>query len=134
MDNAKFKELDTFFRENKFEKLEADIHGERFLKLRTISRNAELKSFCDLHKIDYSTVNEKLFPYLFKKEDISINQVNDFIKNQYLTERAIRQENEEYLIDQLCRLPYFDWGGSFGNSLEKNIVDNYVKKYNHIKK
>ena len=26
------------------------------------------------------------------------------------------------------RLQYFDWGGSFGNSLEKNIVNNYVKK------
>ncbi|NJN78261.1 MAG: hypothetical protein HC803_07965 [Saprospiraceae bacterium] len=26
------------------------------------------------------------------------------------------------------RLQHFDWGGSFGNSLEKNIVNNYVKK------
>ncbi|MBY0541129.1 MAG: hypothetical protein K2P52_06935, partial [Campylobacterales bacterium] len=43
-------------------------------------------------------------------------------------ERVERRRNEAYLIDQLSRLPTFDWGGSFGNSLEKNIVNNYVKK------
>ncbi len=128
MNNAKFKELDKYFRENKFEKLEGDEHGERFLKLRTISRSAELKEFCDLHNINHSVIREDLFCYIFKKEDITIEQVDTFIKSKYRTERAERQENEAYLIDQLCRLPYFDWGGSFGNSLEKNIVDNYVKK------
>ncbi|MBT7393866.1 MAG: hypothetical protein HN778_03435 [Prolixibacteraceae bacterium] len=128
MNNAKFNELDKYFRENKFEKLESDTYGERFLKLRTISRSAELKDFCEFHNIDHINVNENLFCFIFKKQDVSIAQVNEFIKTQYQRERTVRQENEAYLIDQLCRLPYFDWGGSFGNSLEKNIVDNYVKK------
>ncbi|MFK7979928.1 MAG: hypothetical protein AB8G86_08105, partial [Saprospiraceae bacterium] len=39
-----------------------------------------------------------------------------------------RLTNQAYLVDQLSRLQNFDWGGSFGNSLEKNIVNNYVKK------
>lgn len=128
MNNAKFNELDKYFRENKFEKLEGDEHGARFLKLRSISRSAELKEFCDLNHINHSSIKEDLFCYLFKKQDVSIGQVDTFIKTKYQTERSERQENETYLIDQLCRLPYFDWGGSFGNSLEKNIVDNYVKK------
>jgi hypothetical protein len=128
MNNAKFKELDKYFRENQFEKLDDDDYGERFLKLRTISRSAELKAFCDSNDIDYSNINENLFCFLFKNNDVTIVQVDSFIKEQYETERAERQANEAYLIDQLCRLPYFDWGGSFGNSLEKNIVDNYVKK------
>ncbi len=128
MNNAKFNELDKYFRENKFEKLESDEFGERFLKLRTISRSAELKDFCILHNIDHANINENLFCFLFKKQSVTILQVNQFIKAQYQKERTVRQGNEAYLIDQLCRLPYFDWGGSFGNSLEKNIVDNYVKK------
>lgn len=128
MNNAKFNELDKYFKENKFEKLEGDEYGKRFLKLRTISRSAELKEFCDLHEIDHANIIEDLFCYLFKKQTVTIAQVNEFIKNKYQAERLERQENENYLIDQLCRLQYFDWGGSFGNSLEKNIVDNYVKK------
>jgi len=128
MNNDKFNELDKYFRENRFEELENDEYGERFLKLRTISRSAELKEFCDLHGIEYGNINESLFCFLFKKQTVTVNQINEFIKNKYQVERAERKENESYLIDQLCRLPYFDWGGSFGNSLEKNIVDNYVKK------
>ena len=128
MNNAKFKELEKCFRENKFETLENDEYGERFLKLRTISRSSELKEFCDLHSINHSAINEDLFCYLFKSQDVSITQVDSFINTKYQAERTERQANEDYLIDQLCRLPYFDWGGSFGNSLEKNIVDNYVKK------
>lgn len=128
MNNEKFNELNKYFQENEFEKLENDEHGERFLKLRTISRNTELKEFCEINGINYADISEDLFRYLFKKETVTIVQVNDFIKNKYQVERVERQENENYLIDQLCRLQYFDWGGSFGNSLEKNIVDNYVKK------
>jgi len=128
MNNTKFNELDKYFRENKFEVLENDDYGERFLKLRTISRMAELKEFCDLNEINYANISEDLFCYLFKKQTVTIIQVNDFINNKYQLERVERQENENYLIDQLCRLQSFDWGGSFGNSLEKNIVDNYVKK------
>lgn len=128
MNNVKFNELDKYFRENKFEELENDDYGERFLKLRTISRSAELKEFCDLHGIDHANISEDLFCYLFKKQTVTIVQVNEFIKNKYQVERVERQRIEAYLIDQLYRLPTFDWGGSFGNSLEKNIVDNYVKK------
>lgn len=134
MNTAKFNELDKYFRENKFEKLESDEYGERFLKLRTISRSTELREFCDLQNINHSDIKEDLFCYLFKKLDITIVQVNEFVKSKYQTERALRQENEVYLIDQLYRLPYFDWGGSFGNSLEKNIVDNYVKKIQSFQK
>lgn len=128
MNDTKYRELDKYFRENKFEELENDHYGERFLKLRTISRSAELKEFCDIHGIEHANVSRDLFCYLFKKETVTILQVNEFIKNKYQAERVERQENESYLIDQLCRLQSFDWGGSFGNSLEKNIVDNYVKK------
>jgi len=134
MTDAKFNQLSSYFKENKFDSLASDEYGERFLKLRSISRNAELKAFCDLNSIDYSNVDENLFPFLFRNHDVAIPKINEFIKNRYQTERATRKSNETFLIDQLCRLPYFDWGGSFGNSLEKNIVNNYVKKIQSYKK
>ena len=47
---------------------------------------------------------------------------------KYQEERQNRIDNQDYLVDQMNRLQHFDWGGSFGNSLEKNIVNNYVKR------
>jgi hypothetical protein len=46
----------------------------------------------------------------------------------YSTDRAQRALNEDELINQLYRLQEFNWGGLHQNSLEKTIVDNYVKK------
>ena len=40
----------------------------------------------------------------------------------------VRREREPELVSQLYRLQAFDWGGLHQNSLEKTIVDNYVKK------
>src|SRR5205814_3169288 len=45
-----------------------------------------------------------------------------------LEERATRSQNEVQLVNELYKLQVFDWGGLHQNSLEKTIVDNYVKK------
>lgn len=135
MTEAKFKQLDKLFRDNDFENLQKDEYGNRFLKLRSMSRKPELEEFCRVNKIKISDIKPKnYFSYLFKLESVSVEKVNEFISNKYLDERSERRLNEDYLIDQLSRLSYFDWGGSFGNSLEKNIVDNYVKKIQSFQK
>lgn len=105
------------------------IGGIRFLKLRSMSRKATMEEFCELHGIDLEGINSRVyFPHVFELANIDDTILNDFINEKYQEERAGRIENQDYLVDQLNRLQYFDWGGSFGNSLEKNIVNNYVKK------
>ena len=42
--------------------------------------------------------------------------------------RASRCAREPELVSELYRVQTFDWGGLHQNSLEKTIVDNYVKK------
>lgn len=129
MTNLNFKQLDKCFRKNNFPCIENDTRGIRFLKLRSISRKDTMKVFAELHGLDLSKLNSKdYFSYLFEHSQISDDEINAFIKSQYETERADRANNQDYLIDQLKRVQHFDWGGSFGNSLEKNIVNNYVKK------
>ena len=129
MTNLNFKQLDKCFRGNDFPSIENDSRGIRFLKLRSMSRKDTMEEFAELHDIDLSELKSKeYFAHLFELEQISDDEINDFINSQYGTERAERIENQDYLIDQLNRLQHFDWGGSFGNSLEKNIVNNYVKK------
>ena len=46
----------------------------------------------------------------------------------YREEREQRRARETELVNQLYRVQEFNWGGLHQNSLEKTIVDNYVKK------
>lgn len=129
MTNLNFAELDACFRDDDFPSIENDNRGIRYLKLRSMSRRETMEEFCDIHNIDISNLQSKqYFPYLFNLVEINNDIIDAFINHKYREERQIRIANEDYLVDQLSRLQNFDWGGSYGNSLEKNIVDNYVKK------
>lgn len=129
MTNLNFKQLDKLYRSNDFPSIENDSRGIRFLKLRSMNRKATMLAFADEVNIDLTELKAKeYFEHLFDLDKISDDEINNFINSQYQIERADRADNQDYLIDQLSRLQHFDWGGSYGNSLEKNIVDNYVKK------
>lgn len=129
MTNLRFRELDRAFRNNDFPTIENDSRGIRFLKLRSMSRKATMEEFCELHQIDIEGINARdYFSHIFGLATVTDTLINDFINQKYQEERVGRLANQDYLVDQLNRLQYFDWGGSFGNSLEKNIVNNYVKK------
>ena len=134
MTNLNFADLDKHFRTNDFPALEKDLRGIRYLKMRSMSRKATMEQFCDMHGISLEgKTSKEYFPFVFEKETITDIDLNEFILEKYGEERTERVKNEEYLVDQLSRLKSFDWGGSFGNSLEKNIVNNYVKKIQSFK-
>lgn len=129
MTSLSFAKLDNCFRNNDFPKIENDDRGIRFLKLRSMSRKATMEEFCQINDINIEDLATKeYFKYIFDNEEVCNENINEFINLKYSEEREERKSNEEYLVDQLDRLQFFDWGGSFGNSLEKNIVNNYVKK------
>lgn len=129
MTNLEFNELDRCFRNNDFPSIENDNRGIRFLKLRSMSRKATMEEFSQIHYIDIENINSRgYFSHIFSLQRISDQNINDFINLKYQEDRQERVDNQDYLVDQLNRLQFFDWGGSFGNSLEKNIVNNYVKR------
>ncbi|MCB4810261.1 hypothetical protein LG204_02895 [Methylovorus menthalis] len=129
MTSLNFKQLDKLFRGDDFPKIENDTRGVRFLKLRSMSRKEAMEEFCNLHNVDIVRIPSKdYFESVFSNESITDAQINQYLNHKYQEERSVRADNQEYLVDQLNRLQNFDWGGSFGNSLEKNIVNNYVKK------
>ncbi len=129
MTNLPFSELDNAFRNNDFPTIENDSRGIRFLKLRSMSRKAAMEEFCAQHNINLEGINsKKYFSHVFETDTITDAMINTFINQKYGEEREDRLTNQDYLVDQLNRLQNFDWSGSFGNSLEKNIVNNYVKK------
>jgi len=135
MTNLSFVELERSFRNDDFPIIENDNRGMRFLKLRSMSRRETLEEFCSLQNIDISQIQPRqYFSYIFELVVVTNEEIDAFINQKYNEERQRRIINEDYLIDQLSRLQHFDWGGSFGNSLEKNIVDNYVKKINSFER
>jgi hypothetical protein len=135
MTNLNFAELDACFRNDDFPRIENDNRGIRYLKLRSMSRRETMEEFFNLHHIDSSEIQSRqYFEHIFNLTEITNEHIDAFINQKYQKERQTRLANEDYLVDQLSRLQNFDWGGSFGNSLEKNIVDNYVKKIQSYEK
>ena len=136
MKNRSFEELVQLFDNNRFNEIEADINGIRFLKLRSISRKETLKDISKLFNLNIQFLtNSKIFELLFKNlffnnliAQSNEEKINRYILSKYATERKDREKEEENLINEMYQLEIFDWGGSNGNSLEKNIVNNYVKK------
>jgi hypothetical protein len=54
--------------------------------------------------------------------------MEETIRAIHAAERAAREQREGALITELYKMKSFDWGGLHQNSLERTIVDNYVKK------
>jgi len=134
MTNLSFKQLDKLFRNNDFPTIENDVRGVRFLKLRSMSRKEIMEEFCAQYHISIEGIKAKEYFEKVFEDDVADIQINEYLNLKYHEERSIRVKNQDYLVDQLNRLLNFDWGGSFGNSLEKNIVNNYVKKIQSFEK
>jgi hypothetical protein len=70
---------------------------------------------------------DNLLRFLYDSE-ITVEQIERTIRAIYTEERATRVQSEDELVSELYKVNVFDWGGLHQNSLEKTIVDNYVKK------
>jgi len=123
-----FAQADALFRQDKLNELVADVEGRRFLKLRSLNRTEYLK------RLFQSTGNEQpdigsrqLFAAAFNA-GIRTAAIESCARDIYREEREQRRTNEAELLNQLYRVQEFNWGGLHQNSLEKTIVDNYVKK------
>jgi hypothetical protein len=123
-----FQTASNLFKNDKIKELSEDSDGLRFLKLRSLSRRETVEEFARELGIDIADVPARdILKTLFEAE-IDEDQIESFIRRKFAEERTRRAQNEDQLINELYKLQVFDWGGLHQNSLEKTIVDNYVKK------
>lgn len=116
------------FKNNHIRELGLDPDGLRFLKLRSLSRKALMERLLQEHGIPSPRVKgNELLRFLYES-DLHEHQIEQTIRHIYEEERQERRLHEPALVSELYRLASFDWGGLHQNSLEKTIVDNYVKK------
>ncbi|MDT7519061.1 hypothetical protein RAE19_10110 [Rhodoferax sp. TBRC 17660] len=132
-----FKTAENLFKSEKLNELASTKEGAKFLRLRSLSRSKYLLDFLGQHGVDAENLKVKeQLPTAFSL-DVDQTVIDSFIKQNYEEERKLRREQEEELFNELYKLKVFDWGGLHQNSLEKTIVDNYIKKissYDQIEK
>ena len=123
-----FAQADALFRQDKLNELVADVEGRRFLKLRSLNRTEYLERLFQSAGIARPDVGARqLFDAAFSA-GINAQTIAACARDIYRDEREQRRANEAELVNQLYRVQEFNWGGLHQNSLEKTIVDNYVKK------
>ena len=123
-----FAQAVSLFKDDRLNELCADAEGIRFLKLRSLSRTAHLERLFQVAGVAKPDVGSRqLFEVAFNA-GINAATVEACIREIYREEREQRLANESELVNQLYRVQEFNWGGLHQNSLEKTIVDNYVKK------
>jgi hypothetical protein len=123
-----FAEADSLFRQDRFNELVADAEGRRFLKLRSLNRTEYLERLFEAAEIARPDVGARaLFEAAFAAR-IDSTIIEKCIRDFYREKLEHRLASEAELINQLYRVQEFNWGGLHQNSLEKTIVDNYVKK------
>lgn len=124
-----FHEAEKLFRSDQIVTLAGHQDGLRYLKLRSLSRRDYLEALLRCASIEVDDVPAKeLFRLAFESSPVTPSLIDRVIGDVYEAERSTRREGESDLINELYRLQAFDWGGLHQNSLEKTIVDNYVKK------
>ncbi|MBO0347887.1 hypothetical protein J0895_01935 [Phormidium pseudopriestleyi FRX01] len=124
-----FQTAQSWFKSDKIKDLSQSPLGLRFLKLRSLSRREYLEALFDYVAVTpESTSVQGLLKEAFETESITERVIDSTIRHFYTLERQKRQTEEPELVNQLYRLDLYDWGGLHQNSLEKTIVNNYVKK------
>lgn len=123
-----FDEATRLYNADRVSDLAVDDSGMRFLLLRSISRREQLERLAQHAGLDIAKVpGRERLRYLFESS-VSRDDIVTVIELLYAEGRVERRADEALLINELYKLHAFDWGGLYQNSLEKTIVDRYVKR------
>ncbi|MCR4315797.1 MAG: hypothetical protein NUW37_05530 [Planctomycetes bacterium] len=123
-----FRSAEQAFKQDKVRELGMDSQGMRFLKLRSLSRKEHLNRLIQDHHLAIPDGKPSVRLKAVFESAITDAQIDNTIRAIHASERQQRATTEPALITELYKLQMFDWGGLHQNSLEKTIVDNYVKK------
>ena len=125
----RFDEADQLFKDDNIRQLAEVPDGLRFLKLRSLSRKDYLQQlFHNANVEPTSTRATAMFRQAYDTSSIDDKVINRSILEIYKQERTERRDSESKLISELYKIQVFDWGGLHQNSLERTIVDQYIKK------
>lgn len=112
-------ELNNLYKNNGFREIDKDLNSQKFYLLRSISKKHTLRKFCNEYGLN-ENLNE-----ILSNVNITAEEILAFITKEF---KLKTEEEISAIEEELNKMQNFDWGGSAGNNLEKNIVNNYIKK------
>lgn len=108
--------------------------GLLWLKLKSLTRKGLLDDFITTLSIDAAEARtltakwETVFNLLQKQDAPQVHQtIDDFIRHK--SQAQLENFNEQSLVSELYKLKSYDWGGDYKNSLDKYLVDSFIKVY-----
>ena len=116
------------FKDDNIPELASTAYGLRFLKLRSLSRKEHLQELFERAGLTFTEDSGSALLKKAVEANISDAVIDGTIAAIFKRESEERLKNEPQLVNELYKVEVFDWGGLHQNSLEKTIVDNYVKK------
>lgn len=123
-----FNDALSNFKNNHIRQLSLSDDGMRFLKLRSLSRKNQMEHLIEKADFDFGNIKSKDWLKRLYESSLTEQMIDEAIQELYEIEREKRRNNENDLVNELYKVQSFEWGGLHRNSLEKTIVDNYVKK------
>ncbi len=118
---------------NELSEFSFDSSGLLWLKLKSLTRKELLDRFIEENSLSVNvrTLNEKwvmVFILLQKQNLKNAHQTVDGFIHKIHREQH-KKFNEEKLVSELYKLRSYNWGGDYKNSLDKYLVDDFIKVY-----
>lgn len=123
-----FNQAVALYAKDKLNELASDPDGFRFLLGKTLIRKEYGADLARVSGIDTNSLGVRSWEQQVFESHTSVSDLKNLIDAKYKLERADRQAKQGALVAELYKMRTFDWGGLHQNSLEKTIVDNYVKR------
>lgn len=114
-----YDDLNNLYKNNEFRKIDREDNARKFYLLRSISKSKTITSFCQKYNVEKDLNN------ILGNKYITEDMIIEFIKSKSILKSSQQIKDIEA---ELNKMQVFDWRGSMGNNLEKNIVNNYIKK------
>ncbi|WEV68684.1 hypothetical protein OZX73_05180 [Bifidobacterium sp. ESL0775] len=127
--NTTYEQLSERFDNNDFDVINQNPEqAKRFYYVRSVSKQQQIRPLAENFGLDATLHTAEIVNEVFDSDDITVNDIKEFINQQYVLELENRELTQDELVTELSQLHSLDWGGSQADSLEKNIVHNYVDK------
>ena len=123
-----FQDALNKFKSDHVRELSLSDEGMKFLKLRSLSRKYQMEYLIEKAGLDFGNTKSREWLKQLYESDLTEQIIEDAIRELYELAREERRAAEDGLVNELYKIQSFEWGGLHQNSLEKTIVDNYVKK------
>lgn len=140
MGNTNFEKWNNEFKKQNLFIFNNDKNALLWLKVKAVSKKIPMHKFLTQNKISLisSKISEQwaeLFAILEQDIDSSLKMLDNYLRdtnNEWYRETGV---DEEKLKEDLYRIDTYEWGGDQNNSLDKHLVNRYVKvisKYNEL--